>query len=439
MAFNMKAPPALEDDSYEAWKRDINIWSKFTDLVPEKQGLGVYLTLSGRARSAASEIPIEVLEKKDGLPKLIAKLDDLFLAEKGQRQFSAFNNLYNLRRSEEVSIDKFVADFEHIYYKFEQQDMKLPDPVLALMLLAACKLREDDCKLVMSAITTVAYTSIKSALKRIFSEKLGSTEASGVPCASVKSEPVMYGHGDYSDTCSEAPVMYARGGRRGRRPYRGGRGARSRPPLSGANRQPVSGGRRTNPLDSDGNISRCAVCDSKFHWARDCPDSHEQREAEQADSSEEAVHLSLFMGYTNAEKKTKIQSLVEESEGCAVLDTGCIKTVCGAAWYENYINKLSSFDQSKVVEKNSDSSFTFGDGSTVFSKKKATIPCYIGGRRSTITTDVVDCNIPLLLSNTSMRGAKMLLDFGRDAAVIGDSEIKLLPSKSGHYLLPISF
>ena len=102
------------------WKRDLNIWSKFTDLVPEKYGLGVYLTMSGRARSAASEIPIEVLEKKDGIFKLIARLDDLFLTKKGQRQFAAFNNLYDLMRSEEVSIYKIVADFEQNYYKFEQ-------------------------------------------------------------------------------------------------------------------------------------------------------------------------------------------------------------------------------------------------------------------------------------------------------------------------------
>ena len=26
-----------------------------------------------------------------------------------------------------------------------------------------------------------------------------------------------------------------------------------------------------NPLNRNGQISRCVVCDSKMHWAKDCP------------------------------------------------------------------------------------------------------------------------------------------------------------------------
>ena len=87
---------------------DVDIWSRFTDVKPEKQGLGVYLTLSGRARSAASEIPICDLEKKEGLQTIISKLDNLFLAEKGRRQFCEFNNLYSFRRTSDMCISKFV-------------------------------------------------------------------------------------------------------------------------------------------------------------------------------------------------------------------------------------------------------------------------------------------------------------------------------------------
>ena len=28
-----------------------------------------------------------------------------------------------------------------------------------------------------------------------------------------------------------------------------------------------------NPLDRNGQISRCIVCDLKMHWAKDCPHS----------------------------------------------------------------------------------------------------------------------------------------------------------------------
>ena len=33
--------------------------------------------------------------------------------------------------------------------------------------------------------------------------------------------------------------------------------------------------RKLNPRDANGSISRCSVCESKFHWARNCPDAEE--------------------------------------------------------------------------------------------------------------------------------------------------------------------
>ena len=37
-------------------------------------------------------------------------------------------------------------------------------------------------------------------------------------------------------------------------------------------------GRKTNPMPKDnfGNISCCAVCQSIYHWAKQCPDRHQE-------------------------------------------------------------------------------------------------------------------------------------------------------------------
>ena len=208
--------------------------------------------------------------------------------------------------------------------------------------------------------------------------------------------------------------------------------------------------RNTNPLGKDGNVTRCLVCESKFHWARDCPDSYENNKdsseknkpkgkVEQYEEDTESVHFSLFMGYTNASGCSKLQNLIKDSKGCAVLDSGCSTTVCGVEWYEEYINQLSDFDKSKIVFNETSSTFTFGDGVTIKSCKQVTLPCYLGGKRSTITTDVVDCEIPLLLSKRSMKNVKMIIDFGNDSVKLGQMIIKLRTSSSGHYLLPIGF
>ena len=36
-------------------------------------------------------------------------------------------------------------------------------------------------------------------------------------------------------------------------------------------------GRKTNPLDKNGEISKCNVCGSIYHWTRQYPDSYESK------------------------------------------------------------------------------------------------------------------------------------------------------------------
>ena len=439
MAPNMKMPPALEDeDAYEVWKEDLAIWCDLTDLPANKHALAVRLVLTGRAKDAASQVNMDDLKKDNGVKLLLQKLDSIFLVEKGRRQFSVFNDLYNFQRSN-MDISGFVSGFEHVYFKFTQQGMTLPDTVLAFMLLRAANLSDVERKLVMSAINDVTYNNMKNALKRVFCDDAPETKTVETPA--IKSDPVFY-----SGEQGEESSLYTRGGGgRGRRPWRGGRGGRRM--LTGANRTPVAvrGGRSTNPTASDGDVSRCFICGSKFHWAKSCPDSYENNENKEdevvavaTDETEESAHLSLFMGYTSEKRSCKLQNLITESEGCAVLDSGCSNTVCGVEWFNTYLNTLTDFQLQQIEEYESKSTFTFGDGAAVTSLKKVKLPCSIGGKKADITTDVVDCAVPLLLSNRAMRKAKMCLDFGNDSATIGDCKIALRTSTAGHYLLPLT-
>ena len=102
------------------------------------------------------------------------------------------------------------------------------------------------------------------------------------------------------------------------------------------------------------------------------------------------------------------------------------------------MQSLSEYDRKRLIEQESNASFTFGSGPSEKSLKKLSLPCYIGGQRCKIETDVVRCNIPLLLSKPSMKKAKMCLDFGSDRAKFGNCDVNLSCSSSGHYLLPLS-
>ncbi|KAK3887825.1 hypothetical protein Pcinc_008076 [Petrolisthes cinctipes] len=220
--------------------------------------------------------------------------------------------------------------------------MELPDSVMAFMLLASCTLSDGEQQLVMSAITDVTYANMKSALNRIFAGEICGQKYAPVPVSVAKSEPVLW-----NENIGGEELLYVRGNQRGRTPVRGG-AVRDRGHSSGRYSRYSTGsarsytrsstGRRQNPLGPDGKVSSCLVCNSRYHWARDCPDAYENLGSREDHS--ETVHLSLFMGYAgDASSGGKLQKLVEESKGCAVLDTGCSTTVCGQEWMKYFISR----------------------------------------------------------------------------------------------------
>ena len=85
MATNYKAPPLLKEDSnYELWKKEIESLKTFTDLDGKKQGPAICLSLAGKAREAALQLPVENLNSDSEVVQLLAKLDELYLKDKDQ-------------------------------------------------------------------------------------------------------------------------------------------------------------------------------------------------------------------------------------------------------------------------------------------------------------------------------------------------------------------
>ena len=60
------------------------------------------------------------------------------------------------------------------------------------------------------------------------------------------------------------------------RAWRGGRGASQTYGRGTTSRGRVS--RQRNPLDMQGNPTRCRICESVYHYASDCPGAYEHRE-----------------------------------------------------------------------------------------------------------------------------------------------------------------
>ena len=83
-------------------------------------------------------------------------------------------------------------------------------------------------------------------------------------------------------------------------------------------------------------------------------------------------------------------------------------------------------------------SFRFGPGRSFVSLKQVNIPVNIGGMQARILTDVVDCEIPFLLSTPSLKAANSQLDFVNDTIHMYGRDIPLQHTSNGHYCIPLT-
>ena len=100
-----------------------------------------------------------------------------------------------------------------------------------------------------------------------------------------------------------------------------------------------------------------------------------------------------------------------------------------------FFETLTNAQRKKIV-KEGVRTFKFGNGN----KKlyKVTLPCVIADIKVSIVTDVVDSDIPLLLSKDSMKRARTCLDFENDSITMFKKKISLRCTLSEHYHILIT-
>ena len=214
-------------------------------------------------------------------------------------------------------------------------------------------------QLCRATLSDLKYDLMVAQLKKIFGDCVS-------PCLGSVKEPVFQ-----TEACdSERDTYYAHRGRghqnrgRGRGnkqvKFRGSRGG-SRNAGYGDSKSFII----QNPEDTYGNTPRCIVCDSIYHWVRNCPDAYENQ-----GKGKHVKEINLLQSPSIAE----FEVFVGETLSCGVLDSGCTQTVCGEMWLQCYKDSLSDAEQNSITEVPSNTSFRFGNGQSLVSLKKVKIP-----------------------------------------------------------------
>ena len=449
---NLQPPDLNQCKSYEAFKREVKAWAEVTDLPSVKQGNYVVLSLPNKSQfgddlkeRAFENISEDDLKSDTGLKSVLDFLD----AELGKNAIDdaigKWEDFDSCRRTESQSLDEFIIDFETKYNRIKISGTVLPEEILAFMLLKRSGISQVEKTLVLSRVDlekkTTLFKEVKLHMKNILGKRLQDQKKVTDP---IKLEPnflaenehVLAAHGYYRKRANTAPSQKNSN-------YKGHK--KNFQPRHEYQQKTDKSGRKINPLGRDGKPMLCKSCGSYRHFVEKCPDSHERSAGaiyiassvqEEMESSEEEPEPDRFVLFTS--NRDELSRFTSEAINSAALDTGCTTSVAGENWLRIYLESLPT-SCSKLVRGpfSSEKWFKFGNEGMLKSKCKYVLPAEIGDNSVMIEVDIIDSDIPLLLSKEAMKKAKMKIDLEDDTAIVLGKRITLDTTSAGHYVIPL--
>ena len=164
-------PPQLsKDTSYENYKKELEIWKLLKACGDEEQGPIVFRQLTGDAKKAALELTPDEIGAKDGLAKIIAKLDKLYDTDNNQKICATLEKFESFKRSSTMTMSAFILEFEQLHNQLKKYGCTYPDGVLAFRLMKNANMSPEHERLCRATIETNkwSYAAVQQQIKKIF-------------------------------------------------------------------------------------------------------------------------------------------------------------------------------------------------------------------------------------------------------------------------------
>ena len=405
---NYKAPPLWPENlSFESWKQEVDIWLTVTDLKTPQQAGALVLSLTGEKREIAKEIGLTELNSNNGPTILLDKLKEVYSKNSNDEAYEVYAEFEAVRRDSDTVME-YIARFDRANTKLKNMKMIIPDGVLACKVLLSANLLARERQLVLAATPNLTYSDMKGSLKRIFSENITRKEET----LDLKTEPAFVTSIDSTTDETQDMALYSSNFRgKGRSNWKNSRGFQKKKVTF----------RGKNPLDSTGRVTTCAICGSRNHWQRDCPDNDD---TDKSDSRPKDPTFLTFACFS--------QSLIESTYKRGILDSACTKTVAGTDWMNDFVAALPRNMKEKVTKNHTTAKVVFGGGDSVESLTNVVIPVSIGSLNCNLSVEVVPGSLPLLISLKTMSDIGFLINFSSSQLFLGKTEIIMHKTPTGH-------
>ena len=444
MSYKVTPPDLKNSKSYELFKKELDIWEITTPVPEEKRGAVIAALLPNDCKLKKDlkdkffeNVDVEALASKGGL-KIVKKfLDEELKEDDLEKQVRTWDEFEDCIRGEQ-DIEDFLSNFDRAYKKAvgASSELTIPAPVRAFMVLRRSNVTKTQRMLVMSKLDQSKpekmFENICRELKIVLGRGPGSNLTKDEPSGDIRvikdmpSEDVLFAAG-YVKRGSRGRGS-TRGGFRGRG---GGGGKVDRKSKEHGGKPYEKAKKRTNWPGEDGKPSTCHHCGSIYHYLKNCPDRDEEvNMTEDFEVIEKAV---LF-----TEDSNELSEFTREALNCAALDTCCSSSVSGKVWLDFY---LESLDKERKREVRgpfpSNKVFKFGNNGRLPSQGAYKIPITLAKKEVILEMDVVESDLPLLLSKAAMKKAQMKIDLAGDMVTAFGNKEKLITTSGGHYCMKL--
>ena len=481
-----KNPPEWSSSKdHDQYMKELKAWTKVTSVPKKDWGWTIALSMPEndqdiRRKIFNLDLESPVGNEEKGYKAITDYLNENFKRDDVSDLFHKFRTFMKLTKSKDKSMKEYITDFEQYYKEATLAGFpEMPDTFLSCQLMESAQISDSEFMLVLAGIEkndANIFKKIKNNLLKFFdsSRSIGK---------SIKTE-------SHIEHCSD--THFGRGGGirfpgprfpytprprfQGHQPWRNPmtrQGQMIRPPAD----------KNLNSLGRDGKRMTCNSCGSYRHLVADCWHKAENTETFHAEGAAAAppgfsqmanhdpenisdwdaylayqqssgiqepdgedpenVHNTLYNGmelfdiYHTEQKSIRDIHHTEKTKNSIILDTGCVKNVSGTQAFDDLVSTLSPDTRKQIRCFPSDSHFRFGGDNVKKSLGFYHIPCSINGKNIFLSTDLVDADIPFLMSRET--GERMKIDLSmekREATFFGNT-VKLDVTDSGHYSCPI--
>ena len=493
--------PYLDDcDSFEEYKELIDLWELCTDIEELRKAPLLFSTIPINSKKFGGNLrqklmktvkPSTLATDPQGVKKILKWLEDKIGKSENCRQIEVFSQYYDYGKTVSMSISEYISGFEEVSQLATANDITFNDNVKAFMLLKKAKLSDIDYKMVMTGVN-VKKSYDKAELYQVVKERMLDVLSNVMGQVTGQSEAFVTNH--------DHDVLVANGWRPPRRgnfkTYQkvpSSDNSRDKWTSKGLNPVGASGKRLLchscgsnkhllkdcqdsyeNKKKQDRRGKEFDRRDKKYKFRK--PGTREAYIAEEASSeesfletqseSEEEKLPRYNRRYENSPRrhrderdrdssresrksrnmhsvhlttnKIELSKFTTETINCAAMDTCCTANVAGKKWTDIFIRSMTDNMKGNLEGPfESNTAFKFGNQGELSSIGFYRLPVKIGGVNYKIEVDIIDSDIPLLLSKNEMRRLGIGIDMKRDIVTINDKPLVVNTTSAGHYIIDL--